>query len=143
MLVGQHGGWDEHGHLLAVGGGLEGGADGDFGLAEAHVAADEAVHGLVRLHVGLDGLGGGQLVGGILIDERGLQLLLHVRVGRERETFLVFALGIEADEVAGDVLELRLGALLHLVPLARADAVEFGRNALLAAVFGELVEGVD
>lgn len=76
MLVGQHGGWDEHGHLLAVGGGLEGGADGDFGLAEAHVAADEAVHGLVRLHVGLDGLGGGQLVGGILIDERGLQLLL-------------------------------------------------------------------
>ena len=78
VLEGEHGGGHEHGHLLGVGGGLECGAHGYLGLAEAHVAADEPVHWAVALHVGLDGAGGGELVGGVLVYKGCLQLLLHV-----------------------------------------------------------------
>ena len=41
----------EHRDLLAVADRDEGGAQGDFGLAEADVAADQAVHRLARAHV--------------------------------------------------------------------------------------------
>ena len=78
VLIGEHGRRHEHCDLLAVSGSLEGSADGDFGLAEANVAADEAVHRAVALHVGLDGLSGCQLVGRVLVDKRGLELLLEV-----------------------------------------------------------------
>lgn len=69
MLVGQDRGRNEHGHLLAVLHGLEGGPDGDFGLAEAHVAAHEPVHGHGLLHIALDGLGRGGLIGSVFVLE--------------------------------------------------------------------------
>ena len=76
VLERQHGRRHQHSGLLAVGSGLECGTHGNLGLAETHISADETVHRLGTFHVGLDGLGGGQLVGRVLIDERGLQLLL-------------------------------------------------------------------
>ena len=78
MLVGKDGGRHEHSHLLAVGSGLEGGAYGNLGLAESHVAANQSVHGFLALHVGLYGLGHGELVGGVLVNERSLKLFLHI-----------------------------------------------------------------
>ena len=45
MLLHQQCGGHEHGHLLAVLHRLERGAHGDLGFAEAHIAADQAVHG--------------------------------------------------------------------------------------------------
>jgi len=78
VLICKHRGGYEHCGLLAVDGGLEGCAHGNLGLAESHVTADESVHGAVALHVGLDGLGGGELVWGILIDERCLKFLLQI-----------------------------------------------------------------
>ena len=78
VLIGQDGGGDKDGHLLAVCGGLEGGANGYFRLSETHVATDEAVHGSVALHVGLHGLGGCELVGGVFVDERSLELVLEI-----------------------------------------------------------------
>ncbi len=45
VLLGQQRGGRQEGHLLAAGDGDEGGAQRDLGLAEAHVAADQAVHG--------------------------------------------------------------------------------------------------
>ncbi len=143
VLEGQHRRWHEHGGLLAVGRGLEGGAYGNLGLAEAHITANQAVHGLVALHVGLDGLGGRELVGRVLIDERGLQLLLQVAVGGIGKAFLLAAGGIQADEFAGDVLEAALGARLHFSPSVGAQAVQARRLALLAAVFREFVQRVD
>ena len=44
VLLGEHGRRHQHGDLPAVVDGLEGGADGQLGLAVADVAADEAVH---------------------------------------------------------------------------------------------------
>ena len=51
MLKRQHRGRRQHRHLLAVAQRLERGAHHDFGLAEAHVAAEQPVHGLRALHV--------------------------------------------------------------------------------------------
>lgn len=63
MLLGQQGGGAQQRDLLAVGHGQEGGAQRDLGLAEAHVAAYQPVHGAARGHVHDDGLDGGRLVG--------------------------------------------------------------------------------
>ncbi len=84
VLGGQQGGGDQDGHLLAVLDGLEGGPDGHLGLAEADVAADQAVHGGVRLHVRLDVLDGLELVGRLVVGERLLHLVLPRRVRRRR-----------------------------------------------------------
>ncbi len=69
MLQGEDGSRHEDRDLLPVGRGLERGADGDLGLAEPDVAAHEPVHGLVGLHIFLDGGDGGLLVGRILPPE--------------------------------------------------------------------------
>ena len=51
VLEGEDGGGREHGDLLVVVDGFEGGAHGDFGFAVADVAAEQAVHGLRGFHV--------------------------------------------------------------------------------------------
>ena len=120
VLEGQDGGRDEHGHLLVVAGGLESGTDGYLGLAEPYVAADEAVHGPAALHVGLHFLGDAQLVRRVFVNETGFQFVLQERVGTESEAPLLAAAGVEADEVARDVLNLLLRAFFHLLPRAGA-----------------------
>ena len=80
VLQRENRGRHQHSHLFAVAHGFESGTDGYFGLAEAHVAADQAVHGVQTLHIGLHGLGCGGLVGRILEHERGFEFLLHERI---------------------------------------------------------------
>ena len=143
MLVGEHGGGHEHRHLLGVARRLEGRAYGHLGLAEPHVAAHEAVHGLGLLHVGLHVLCGLELVGGVLVEEARLQLMLHEGVAAEGKALLVPPLGIEADEVAGDVLDLLLGLLLQTFPCSRAEGAQaWGLASGAAAVLAYLVERV-
>ena len=103
MLRGQQGGRDQHRHLLAVLDGLEGGPDGDLGLAEADVAADQAVHGGLRLHVGLDVLDGLELIGGLVVGERLLHLALPRRVRREGVAGRVDPLLVQHDQLLGDL----------------------------------------
>ena len=69
--------------------------------------------------------------------------MLEIGVRGEGEAFLAAPGGIELYEVTGNVLELALGALLDALPCVGADAVDLRRHAFLAAVLGELVEGVD
>ena len=64
---------------------LNAAAQRHLGLAVADVADDQPVHRPAGLHVGLDLGGGAQLVERLLVGERGLQLLLPGRVGREGE----------------------------------------------------------
>ncbi len=142
MLVGKHRGGYKHGSLLSVGSGLECRAYGNLGFSEANIAAHEAVHGALALHVGLDGLRGRELVGRVFIDERRLQLVLHVAVRGKGVAALLLSVGIQAYEVAGDVLEFALCALLHAVPRSGAYPVHLWRHTLLATVFGKLVQRV-
>ena len=89
VLLGQDGGRDQDGDLLARVDGLERRADGDLGLAVADVAADQAIHRLALGHVLLDGLDGGELVGRLLIREPRLEFGHPVAVlGREGESGL-------------------------------------------------------
>ena len=81
MLEAEHGGGGDDGDLLGVLQGLEGRAHGDFGLAVADVAAEEAVHGLDVFHVLLDVGDGVELVVGFVEVEGVLELPLEVVVG--------------------------------------------------------------
>ena len=84
MLLDEQRGGTQHGNLVPVRHRLEGGPQGDLGLSEAYVAEDEAVHGERGLHVPLDVLDSGQLVGRLLEGEGGLDLALPGSVGGER-----------------------------------------------------------
>ena len=83
VLEGQHGRGREHGHLLVVADGLEGGAHGDFRLAVADVAAEQAIHGLRRFHVALDVGDRGFLIFGLAKLEGVFELAHPFIVGRE------------------------------------------------------------
>ncbi len=53
--------------------------------------------------------------------------MLHEIVGRESKALLMAPLGIELDEVAGNVLDFGLCLLLQTLPRTGAKRTEFGR----------------
>ena len=126
MLLGEDGGRDEERDLAAALDGFEGGADGDLGFAETDVAADEAVHRPGFFHVGL-GVGDGfELVARLGEGEGALELALPGGVGRAGETGLGLALGVDAEQLGGEVDGGTLGGLTGFFPATGADAAELG-----------------
>lgn len=111
VLLGQNGGRTEHHHLLAVLSGLEGGAQGHLGLAEADVSADETVHRSRRFHVVLHIGDGGELVAGLGVGEGLLHLALPGGVRREAEALGGGAAGVHVHEVEGELLGGLAGAV--------------------------------
>ncbi len=103
VLEAEHGGGREHGHLLAVLHGLEGGAHGHFGFAVAHVAAQQAVHRRRRFHVVLDGADGRGLIVGLAVVESVFKLALELVVFGEGRALRGVALGVELEQLAGHV----------------------------------------
>ena len=77
MLARQERGRNDDGHLLAVHGGDERGAQRHFGLAEADIAADEPIHRAARAHVVEHGLDGVELVLGLVIGEARGELVVE------------------------------------------------------------------
>ena len=138
MLLGQKSGRHQNGHLFGVLDGLEGSPDGDLGLAEAHVPANEPVHGDGFLHVRLDLVDGGQLIGGLLVGEGLFQLALPGSVGAEGEALGPLPGGVKLDQVLGDLLDLFPGLGLGLGPVGAAQLVEFG--FFRAYVFAHLIQ---
>ena len=144
VLLGEDRGGHQHQHLLALGGGLEGRAQGHLGLAVADVAADQAVHRPRRLHVGLDQLDRLALVGRLVEREALLELALPVGVGAEGVAAAPAALCVQAEQLAGELLRGAAGARLHRLP---ARAAELGQRRVLAAGahvardLGELIGG--
>ena len=105
VLPGQDGGRHQDGALLAVHHALEGRADGNLGLAEADVAAQQAVHRHRALHVGLDLLDAAQLVVGLVVGEAPLKVVLPVGVLPEGVALGGLALGVELNQLVGHVLD--------------------------------------
>ncbi len=126
VLLRQDGGRHEDGDLVAVHHGLEGGAHGHLRLAEAHVAADQAVHRARRLHVGLHGVDRGDLVGRLDITEGGFELLLPRRVGCEGVAVQHLARRVQVEQVARHVRDGLAHAVARAGPLAGAEACEVG-----------------
>ena len=107
MLEGEDGGRHENGDLLAREDGLEGGTEGHLGLAEADIAAEEAVHRDVVLHIPLDVADGTELAVGLDVGEGFLKFALAFVVGREGVARAAHPRGVEGDEILGHIL-LRL-----------------------------------
>ena len=97
MLLGQHRGRHQHRHLLAPHDSLEGSPDGHLRLAEAHIAAEQPVHGLLPLHVPLDIIDGSQLVGSFLERKCVLKLILPHGIRPEGKALGFLPLGIQPD----------------------------------------------
>ena len=140
MLLHKDGGRGQQRRLLAAHHAFEDGAQGHFGLAVAHVAAEQAVHDARLFHVALDVLDGGELVGGLLVGEAVLELALPGGVRVEGVAGRGLAVGVEFQKLAGDLLDGGLDARLLPLPFAAGEAVEFGRLALGADVFLHAVE---
>ncbi len=133
MLLGEERGRDQHRDLLALHHRLESRADRDLGLAEPHVTADQAIHGLGQLHVVFDILDRGELISRLVVRERVLQLVLPRRVGSERMTLYSHADAVEADELAGHVLHGALDLGGGFDPIGAAEPVQPRRVAAQVA----------
>ena len=113
----------QHGHLATTGDCEKGCAHGDLGLAEADVAADQAVGGLGTGEILDHGIDSGVLVG------RGLEReLLHeasivVVRALERVARRGLPARVDVEEFGGDVPGLLGGTPLRLGPLVGAEPV--------------------
>ena len=143
VLLGEDRRRHQHEHLLAVVGRLERGPQRHLRLAVADVAADQAVHRAVGLHVGLDQLDRLALVGRLLVGEGGLELAQPVRVGLERVAAPAAALGVEVEQLAGQLLRGPPGARLDRVPARAAELGERRVGAVRADVARDLRQLVD
>ena len=138
VLLHQQRGRHQDGDLLAVGDGLEGGPDGDLGLAVADVAADQPVHRDDRLHVGLDLVDHPKLVRRLAVGEGVFQLALPGRIGTEGVARRCHPGAVEPDQLGGDLLDGLPGPALALGPVGAADPVQ--ARTLTADVTGDLLE---
>ena len=124
VLLGQEGGRHQHGRLTSVLHGLERGSDRHLRLAEAHVAAHQAVHRHGALHVRLDVLDGLQLVRRLLVGKGLFHLPLPGSVGGEgvadrRDPGLV-----QDDQFLGDLRHLGAHLGPGPVPVGAAHPAE-------------------
>ncbi len=123
VLLDEQGRRHEHGNLLAVLDRLERRTHRHLGLAVAHVAADEPVHGDRLLHIGFDFIDGGELVGGLHVVEGVFKLTLPRGVRAEGVPGGGAAGRIQVDELAGDLLDRSAGFRLRLRPVRTAHLV--------------------
>ena len=125
VLLGEDRRRHQHQHLLAVGRGLDRGAQRDLGLAVADVAADQAVHRALGLHVGDHVVDRVALVRRLAVGEVGLEVAQLLGELREGVAAAALALGVEVQQLARELLRGAAGARLDLVP---ARAAELGQR---------------
>jgi hypothetical protein len=136
VLFGQQRGRRQEGHLLAAHHRHESGPQRDLGLAEADVAADQAVHRLGADQILDHGMDGCLLVGRFLEAEVVGEDLIFLRVEAERMALAGGAPGVDVEQLGGDVAHLLGRLALGLVPLAAAQLVQgrlFGADAGIVA----------
>ncbi|MNP09326.1 hypothetical protein D3C76_1014280 [compost metagenome] len=120
--------------------GNERGAHGHFGLAEADVAAHQAIHRLGREHVFAHRFDGGLLVRRFFERETGAEGgVIGFRVG-EGITFTGGAARIDVEQFSGDVAHLFGGLALGFLPGLGAQAMQRGEGVVAAGVAGDQVQ---
>ena len=140
VLLRQHRGGHEHRHLAPLGHRLEGGAERDLGLAIAHVARHQPVHGALALHVGLHLVDGLLLVRRLLEAERRLELALPRRIRPEGGPRRQLALGVELEQLLRHLAERGAHRLLDLPPRGAPEPVQLGRAVRRPHVLRDEVE---
>ena len=129
VLFGQDRGRDQHRNLVAAVHGLERRAHGDFGLAKAHVAAEESIHGTRLVHVVFDGLDRRKLVDRFLVRKRRIEFLLPFRVLGKRDAGASLACRLDFQHFGGQVDHGGFGGGFLSHPGLAADARQ-GRATL-------------
>jgi hypothetical protein len=142
VLAGQQRGRTDNGHLLAAHRHHEGGAQGDLGLAETDVAADQAIHRLARAQVAQHVGDGRQLVVGFLVGEAGAELVEHAlrRIGLFHRLQLTG--GGDLDQALGHDPQAFLGLGLAALPGGAAQLVQLDVLAV-GPVAGQQVDVLD
>ena len=141
MLLGEYGRRHENGRLPPVEHALHHRAQGNLGLAVAHVAAQEAVHGHGLFHVGLDLVDAPELVVRLRIAEVLLKFRLPRAVRCEGVTLRAAARGVERRELFGHAFCGRFGARFRARPLRTAHFGQLHGPVLARAdVFAHEVE---
>ncbi len=107
---------------------LERGAHGDLGFAVTNVSAEQAIHRLRGLHIGLDVGDGIELVVCLVEVEGVFKLALHVGIGREGSSLSGLALRVELQQLRGHVGHRLLDPRLGLLPTLRTQPVELRRR---------------
>ncbi len=105
-----------------------------FGLAVAHVAAQQPVHDAGTFHVGFDFFDGRQLIGGFLPGKFFLKLTLPVGVGPVGVADGGLPPGVEPDEVLGHVSDAAAHPGAGLGPFPAAQPRKAGRAFVPADV---------
>ena len=140
MLQGKYCRWHQYRHLLAVVGGFEGSADSNFRLTKTYIAADEPVHRTSLLHILLYLLCCLHLVGGVFIEERALQFMLQISVGRECKALLVTTFCVKFYEVSGNVFYSCLRTFLDAFPGSCTEGAQTRRfTSVRTSVFAYLI----
>ena len=129
VLLRQHRGRHEDGHLPPIHHRLERRANRHLRLAVANVAADEPVHRLRSLHVALGGVDGTPLMRRFLIEKGTLELPLPRRVRLEGVSRLRGTSGLDGEQLPREIAHGALGVFLGLLPAPAAERVE-GRTRL-------------
>ena len=130
VLLGQDRRGHQHHHLLVVLDRFERRTQRHLGLAVADIAADQPVHRAGRLHVGLDELDRIALIRSLGVREGVLEFALPIGIRRERDPHAVFALGVQVEQLPGQLLGGPARPRLDLIP---AIAAELGQRRMLAA----------
>ena len=142
MLAGEQSGRCDHRDLLAVHRRDEGRAQRDLGLAEADIAADEAIHRLAAFEVGQDIGNGAVLIVGFLVLEAVEELVVRPFLDFQHRRFPKRAGGGDLHQLARDGLDALLQAGAPLLPSFAAQPVELDRF-LARSVAAEDVDILD
>src|SRR5581483_8274005 len=121
--------------LFAIAQSFEGGPHGDLGLAKTYVAAEEAVHWLRTLHVGLDLCDSIGLVFSRCIFESVFELTLPIAVRRKSESLAHTAARVEFQQLIRHVAHLGFDARFSLLPRRATQAIEMRFCITGAAIF--------
>ena len=124
MLFRQQRGRCEDRDLLAAHDGDEGGAQRNFGLAEADVATDQPVHRFAASHVLDHGVDRGALVRRLLEAETLREGFIVARGILEGMTFARGAARVQVQQFGGGISNLLRSFLLRLFPLAGAEHMQ-------------------
>ena len=142
MLAGQQRRGHHDRDLEAVHGGDEGRAQRHLGLAEADVAAHEAVHRAPGAQIGQHRLDAGVLVLGLLVGEARDEFVVGALRRGDGRRLLELTQRRDLDQLGGNLAEPLLELRLTRLPGDAAEPLELGA-LLIGAVAGEQFDVLD
>ena len=122
VLLGQDGGRHQQADLHTLVDGLKGGAQGYFGFAVAHIAANQPIHRAGLFHIELYFIDGLHLVGSFLIGKGILQFLLPNGIAAELMPLGGLAGGVEFQQFLGQFPGRGFDPFFEAGPFGGAEA---------------------